>query len=395
MQSKIFFILILTLLTFNCKKEESNPEMELDKIISKFNSHSSISYDLSYRIKYFDYADTTNIFSKAIIIKEEKDSLFGGYIWFSRKDSINDYIKYYDLKSFYVINNITKVVTIYNPEKPIPYGFKNNFDGKLLKTYFLKQSSLKTLVKDSTFKSKVINENSSLKLKILYPDEVEVVNQVKEIFFDKSSSAITKIIFKAELDNLQEYNEWNLKNINFNNVKAEDLELKFQTITKDYVFIDYQPTSTESNLPLNIGQKAIEFKGNYLTKSNSEFNLSDFSNNVIILDFWFRTCPPCIKSIPQLNIIYEKYESKGLKLFGINNIDTDSISKDLLISLCKKENINYPIVLTDKSISEKYNVIGYPTFYIINKKGKIEYSKVGYSKNLIKEVDSILNNILN
>jgi thiol-disulfide isomerase/thioredoxin len=394
MKLKIILIFVISALIWSCKKENTTPEKELNKIISIINSKTSISYDLDYRIKYFDYPDTTSISAKAIIIKEKSDSLFGGYIWYSRKDSINDYIKYYDLNSFYIVNNYKKEVIRYDPKKPIPYGFTNNFDGKLLKTYFLQDSSLKKLIQDSIYKSNVIAENGLLKLNILYPDGDEVVNQVKEIFFDKTFNTVKQIIFKGELDNLQEYNEWNLSNINFDNYNAKDLELKFQEITKDYEFKDYQPPLKESNLPLTKGQKAIEFKGQYLTKNKSEFDLANFSDNIIILDFWYRTCPPCIKSIPQLNRIYNKYESKGVKLFGINNIDTDSLSRELLIPFRKKENINYPIVLTDKSISEKYKIIGYPTLYIINKNGDIEYSKLGYSENMEKEVDSILNKIL-
>lgn len=394
MKLRIVLIFVLSPLFWSCKKENITPEKELNKVISIINSKTSISYDLDYTIKYFDYPDTTNISTKAIIIKEKSDSLFGGYIWYSRKDSIKDYIKYYDLNSFYIIHNNRKEVIRYDPKKPIPYGFTNNFDGKLLKTYFLQDSSLKKIIQDSIYKSKVIDENGLLKLNIIYPDGDEVVNQVKEIFFDKTSNTVKQIIFKAELDNLQEYNEWNLHNVNYDSYKAEDLEEKFRTITKDYEFKDYQPPSKEDNLPLAKGQKTESFKGEYLTKGKSEFDLANFSDNIIILDFWFRTCPPCIKSIPQLNNIYTKYESKGVKLFGLNDMDTDSISRKQLVPFLKKEDIKYPLVLIDKSISEKYKVIGYPTFYIINKKGEIEYSKLGYSKNLEKEVDSVLNKIL-
>lgn len=394
MKLKILLVFVISALFVSCKKENTKPKKELNKVISIINSKTSISYDLDYRIKYFDYPDTTNLSAKTIIIKKKSDTLFGGYIWYARKDSTSDYIKYYDLKSFYVINNKTKEVTRYNPEKPIPYGFTNNFDGKLLKTYFLQDSSLKKIIQDSIYKSKVTSENDLLKLNILYPDGDEIVNQVKEIFFDKTSNTIKQIIFKAELDNLQEYNEWNISNANFDNYTAQDLELKFQTITKDYEFKDYQPPSKDANLPLQKGNKVIDFKGQYLTKNKSKFDLADFSDNIIILDFWYRTCPPCIKSIPQLNNIYKKYESKGVKLFGINNIDTDSLSRELLIPFRKKENINYPIILTDNSISEKYKIIGYPTLYIINKNGEVEYSKLGYSENMEKEIDSILNKIL-
>lgn len=394
MKLKIILVFVISILVWSCKKENTTPEKELNKVISVINSKKAISYDVDYQIKYFDYSDTTKVSAKAIIIKEKSDSLFGGYIWYSRKDSLQDYIKYYDLNSFYIVHNRKKEVIRYDPKKPIPYGFTNNFDGDLLEIYFLQYSTLKKLLQESIYKSKVSEKNNLLKLSLVYPDGDEVNNQEKEIFFDKSSNTVKQIIFRAELDNLQQYNEWNLKNINFDIYKVEDLEEKFRTITKDYEFKDYQPPSEEENSPLAKGQKIVDFKGEYLTGNKSEFDLSNFSGNIIILDFWFRTCPPCIKSIPQLNNIYLKYESKGVKFFGLNDIDTDSISRMQLVPFLQKEDIKYPLVLIDKTISENYKVKGYPTFYIINKNGEIEYSKLGYTENLEKEVDSILGKLM-
>ena len=394
MRVKIALILVIPILFSNCQNKSEMPKVELEKLISDLNQKSSISYDLDYKIKYFDFTDTTSISAKTIIIKEKSDSLFGGYIWYSRKDSIKDYIKYYDLNSFYIINNKHKEVIRYNPKKPIPYGFTNNFDGKLLKTYFLQDSSLKKLIQDSIYKSTVTDKNGLLKLKILYPDEDEIINQEKEITFDKLSNAVKQIIFRAELDSLQEYNEWNLSNIKFDYVKANDLDKKFRAITEDYKFIEYEAISKKDNLPLANGQEVEAFKGQYLAQSKSEFELANFKDHIIILDFWYRTCPPCIKSIPQLNNIYSNYKSKGVKVFGLNDIDTDSISKKLLVPFRHKENIKYPIVLIDKSVAKKYKVKGYPTLYVINKNQKVVYSKLGYSENLEREIDSVINKII-
>lgn len=388
----LFLILVISVFISSCQLKKITPEDELNTVISGFASKSSISYDLKLKIKYFDYPDTTSYVGKTIIIKKKSDTLFGGYIWLSRTSDTQDYIKYYDSKNFYIIFNKTKEVTVFNISEPIPYGFKNNFDGRFVNTYFIKNNSLNKVIKDSTYKTKVTKINGNSQLKINYPDGEEVINQTHEITFDNSKNIIKKIIFKASIDSLHEYNEYNLTNIKFDNSTPEDLEKKFMKITKDYAFKDYiKPTKEE---PLEKGEKVVNFTGEYLSEDKKVFNLEDFSEQVVILDFWFKDCPPCIKSMPQLNNIYEKYNSKGVKLFGLNNIDTDSLSREQLFPFTQKENIKYPIVLIDGSISKTYKVIGYPTLYIIDKKGKIAYSKLGFTENLEKEVDSILNIIL-
>ncbi|PQJ75003.1 TlpA family protein disulfide reductase [Polaribacter gangjinensis] len=392
MKSKIISIFILTFLISNCKKENLSLENNLRNLIFNFSENTSISYSLDYKMKYFDYPDTINTKSSEIIIREKSDSLFGGYIWHHRKDSTTDYIKYYDLTSFYIIDNKTKKVTRFNPKEPIPYGFTGNFDGDLLNTYFLKYNGLYKFIEDSIYNAKISKNKESLSLKVFHPDEVDVKNKWKEIYFDDTKNAINKIVFRAELDSLYQYNEWNLSAIKFNNYTAKDLADKFVLLTKNYEFTEYQSPSKEENLPLLKGQKVTNFKGEFLNKNN--FVLSDFYDNIIILDFWYKNCPPCIKSIPQLNNIYKKYKSKNIKLFGINDVDVDSISRENLLPFIKNMKIMYPTIIVNQTVSNNFKVKGYPTFYIINKKGEVQYSKLGYSEFLEKEVDSVLKQLL-
>ena len=372
--------------------ENLSLENNLRNLIFNFSENTSISYSLDYKMKYFDYPDTINTKSSEIIIREKSDSLFGGYIWHHRKDSTTDYIKYYDLTSFYIIDNKTKKVTRFNPKEPILYGFTGNFDGDLLNTYFLKYNGLYKFIEDSIYNAKISKNKESLSLKVFHPDEVDVKNKWKEIYFDDTKNAINKIVFRAELDSLYQYNEWNLSAIKFNNYTAKDLADKFVLLTKNYEFTEYQSPSKEENLPLLKGQKVTNFKGEFLNKNN--FELSDFYDNIIILDFWYKNCPPCIKSIPQLNNIYKKYKSKNIKLFGINDVDVDSISRENLLPFIKNMKIMYPTIKVNQTVSNNFKVKGYPTFYIINKKGEVQYSKLGYSEFLEKEVDSVLKQLL-
>src|SRR5690606_31535704 len=77
----------ITALASSCKKEHLAPEIKLNKVISNIQNKTAISYDLNYRIKYLDYRDTISTSAKTVIVKVKSDSLFGGYIWYSRKDS--------------------------------------------------------------------------------------------------------------------------------------------------------------------------------------------------------------------------------------------------------------------------------------------------------------------
>src|SRR6185369_6693545 len=50
-------------------------------------------------------------------------------------------------------------------------------------------------------------------------------------------------------------------------------------------------------------------------------NLIDFKAPFTILDFWYSSCYPCIKSIPIVRHIADVYQAKGVKVYGVNMID--------------------------------------------------------------------------
>ncbi len=179
----------------------------------------------------------------------------------------------------------------FDPSDHITYGFSKNFDGKLLRTYFLHNTSLNKFLRDSIYTANVSKEDSLIKLKVLYPDGGVVINKTKEILFKASENSITRIIFRAELDSLWDYNERNLKNMQFNKDTKKELEEQFQAITKDYSFIEYHPPSEKEKKPLEIGQKVINFEGEYIPNNASKYNLTNFSDHVVILDFLVQSLP--------------------------------------------------------------------------------------------------------
>ena len=83
----VSFLLII----FCCNEKETSP-IELAKtIIERYENHSSLSYNIDYKIKYFSSADdTTKVSARIDLIRVPEDSIFGGYVWIS-SDSIDRY----------------------------------------------------------------------------------------------------------------------------------------------------------------------------------------------------------------------------------------------------------------------------------------------------------------
>nr|WP_114853830.1 TlpA disulfide reductase family protein [Brachybacterium sp. YJGR34] len=62
--------------------------------------------------------------------------------------------------------------------------------------------------------------------------------------------------------------------------------------------------------------EAIDFSGT--TYDGEEFAVSDHLGEVLVLNVWYASCPPCRKEAPDLQAIHEEYAEQGVSFVGIN-----------------------------------------------------------------------------
>ena len=90
-----------------------------------------------------------------------------------------------------------------------------------------------------------------------------------------------------------------------------------------------------------------------------------------MLDFWASWCGPCLREVPNVKAIYEKYHDKGFEIFGVSLDETAGPWKAAI----KKNDMNWHHVSSLKGwecpVAKQYNVTGIPRMYIIDPEGKI------------------------
>src|SRR5689334_20368114 len=57
----------------------------------------------------------------------------------------------------------------------------------------------------------------------------------------------------------------------------------------------------------------IEFK----TVAGKEIEFRKLKGKIVVLNFWFTACPPCLAEIPALNKLAKEYKNKNVIFFGI------------------------------------------------------------------------------
>jgi thiol-disulfide isomerase/thioredoxin len=134
------------------------------------------------------------------------------------------------------------------------------------------------------------------------------------------------------------------------------------------------------------------------------FELKDIENNtrnyielkgekLTLIDFWATWCKPCNKAIPELNIIYDLFKTKGVEIIGINCDGPRSVSK--VAPFSKSLKIKYPVLIDINSeIKTELNIMAFPTLLIVDANDKVVWTHEGFvsgdTQIIIEEIEKLL-----
>jgi len=381
-------LLLTTLLILSCNEKKPTPTELVNKIVKSYESKSSLSYDINYQIKFFSQVDdTTKASAKIDLIRATTDSILGGYVWIEA-DTI---ARYYDTKFLYFIEHNKKTITKYPQDKP--YAITGNTIGEAIRIYFLKPNRLVKSVADTSSTIELTDDliagRDVRKLSLQFADDEYTENSWKNIWIDKKDNAIPKINFSADMQGENQYNQWDIYNIAYDQTTIKDLEDRLEKLTDQYEVSDYKERTEEEEKPLENGTSIPNITGVTYVDS-TQVNLHDYTNKLTLFDFWYMDCFPCIKAIPHLNELQQKHQSKGFQVVGINPYNNNEKDFKRFPNFLEKNKVDYPIVFINREESKAMRVFAYPTFYLVDNKGVILHSQVGYSEESTNTIDSLI-----
>jgi peroxiredoxin len=136
-----------------------------------------------------------------------------------------------------------------------------------------------------------------------------------------------------------------------------------------------------------LGTNAVEFSATDL--KGKKYALANLKGKIVVLNFWFVECKPCVMEMPELNELVEEFKGKEIVFLAIALNDKKQLKKFL-----KTTDFNYIIVPDGKSIANTYSVDGFPTNVIIDQNGIIQYVSTGIGPNnkanLLKAITNLL-----
>ena len=184
-------------------------------------------------------------------------------------------------------------------------------------------------------------------------------------------------------DTMYQHTRSVLKSYELNNLK--DIEVLTMASIPSYVLLkDYVPHKSPELLPVDTIAPDWELPS--LTEEN--IRLSDQKGKIVLIDFFYKACYPCMQALPGLQRLHEKYGGKGFRVIGIDPYDTKE--KDEIDVFLAKRGVTYTVVLGGKDVAMDYHVSGYPTMYLVDEDGKILFSQVGYGDGTEEKLEEVI-----
>jgi thiol-disulfide isomerase/thioredoxin len=136
-------------------------------------------------------------------------------------------------------------------------------------------------------------------------------------------------------------------------------------------------------------------------KALPSINLKDFEGkavsadelrgNIVVLDFWATWCAPCIVEIPALNKLQEKYEEQGVKVVGVTMASGEAKEVKPFIT---RHKMKYRVLMGDDDQIYDFNVIAFPTTYVITRDLKVFRRYIGTGPQKANEIEADIKKLL-
>ena len=137
---------------------------------------------------------------------------------------------------------------------------------------------------------------------------------------------------------------------------------------------------------LNIPAPDVEFR----TAEGGSARLSDYSGQMVLLNFWGTWCPPCLVEIPHLLEVQEVLTELGGTILGPA---VDSGSAQDVLRFARERGINYPVWLASYNTAVgRFGAAGYPFTLLIDREGIIRKQYLGpqTARTLLRDIGALV-----
>lgn len=253
-----------------------------------------------------------------------------------------------------------------------------------------------------------LNNSLATVNKLMYPKYNEMGNLAVQSTYEEDSVKIKAIntkseeLFKKSINDLINHIKsnpnslaaaWYLNDLilrtQITNEQAEEL---FNSLSTDLAeYSDYQSVAERiKGIKATADGSPVPSIKTTATLDGKEFDISSLRGKYVLIDFWGVWCGPCVAEMPQVKEFQEKHKD-NLVVLGINSGDT----KERIAAFVAKNGYDWQQLLSDKANTtdnfvNRFNVQGFPTKFIVDRRGKIVKRFVGGGEEAFEMLEELL-----
>jgi peroxiredoxin len=142
---------------------------------------------------------------------------------------------------------------------------------------------------------------------------------------------------------------------------------------KGYISGDFQVVE----IPEGERGDPVDFEG--VIETGEPVSSSDYRGDVLVVNFWYAACGPCIVEAPLLEEVWQNYQSEGVAFLGVNTYDQPATA----LSFARDNNVTYPSVIdvNDGTVKLAFAQVtpiqATPTTLVLDRDGRVAARIIG------------------
>ena len=147
-------------------------------------------------------------------------------------------------------------------------------------------------------------------------------------------------------------------------------------------------TLVSTNKMLSEGWEAKPFLAKNM--NGKIIKLADLKGKVLVINFWFTACVPCIAEIPELNKLVDDYKNNKNVIFLAPTFENKKMVQQFLI----KNKFKYSILQESESWIDDYGITSFPSHMVVDKAGTIAFASVNSGAKVINALQKTIEELL-
>jgi len=101
--------------------------------------------------------------------------------------------------------------------------------------------------------------------------------------------------------------------------------------------------------------------------TGKDWKFQDLRGKVVLVNFWATWCPPCRKEMPDLETLYERFQSQGFIVVAISDEEPGKVAPFI-----HERGVTFPVLLDPgRKVNEMFSVEGIPKSFVYDRDGKL------------------------